>query len=95
MTGYSLFTTDLDHCYCCGKKAIMIHAVFENNGNTNGNEEKRSIADGCIIPMCWACNVKLHLDPKKQSALKVEAQLIWEHAYPNKDFIKRYGRSYL
>lgn len=95
MTGYSLFTTDLAHCYVCGKKATMIHTVFEDRQDSVNHEEFKSRADGCVIPMCWACNVKLHLDPRKQNALKVEAQLIWEHAYPNKDFIKRYGRSYL
>ena len=89
---YSLFTTDLAHCYICGKKATMIHAIYDDNQN---NQEIKSIADGCTIPMCWVCNLKLHMDPKKQNALRVEAQLIWEHAYPNKDFAKRYGRSYL
>ena len=92
MSDFSLLTQDMKHCYVCGKPVHTIHAIF--NADKYGGEGN-SIEDGLVIPLCWACNVKIHLDPRKQLALQTEAQIAFEQAWPDRNFVKRYGKDFL
>ena len=87
----SLLTDDMSRCYFCGKPKMMDHAIY----NSLKEHEKYSFADGMTIPLCWDCNVKLHLDKRISYKLHIEGQLAWEHAHPTQAFEKRYGRNFL
>jgi len=92
MKEFSLLTQDIKHCYICGKRALELHAIFVDQKN---NSEFKSKEDGLVIPLCWACNIKLLLDPRKQRSLHTEAQIAFEQAWPNRNFVKRYGKDFL
>lgn len=87
----SLLTADMDKCYYCGKPKKIIHAIY----GTNGQHERASIEDGMVIPICWECNVRLHISKHKQRQLHIEGQIAWERHYPMLVFEKRYGRTFL
>ena len=87
----SLLTTDTDHCYYCGKPRKMMHTVFA----LTEQHDRASREDGMFIPVCWDCNLKLHLSQQMQHRLYIEGQIAWERTYPMLVFEKRYGRSFL
>ena len=74
------------------------HEVFYGTAN-----RKKSIEDGMVIYLCGEhhnlSNEGIHFDKKFDLQEKRNAQLIWEKTYgkkdPRKEFIRRYGRSYL
>lgn len=97
MRRYSIITNDLEHCVECGRNNIELHEVFFGTSN-----RKISIEDGLVIPLCkefhHAGNLKgIHKNIDLNLKWKKIAQEKWQEYYKRttKDFIKRYGKSFL
>jgi 5-methylcytosine-specific restriction endonuclease McrA len=80
-------------CAICGRLGYMhIHHIFE------GSLRKRSERYGMIVKLCPYCHIGdngVHLNEKKNRALKRAAQAKFEKTHSREDFIKLFGRSYL
>ena len=95
----SIMQRDLDRCFLCGRNGcsepLEEHHVFF------GRNRKLSEADGMKVMLCaHRCHrsgrESVHKCLRTDRFLKAEAQKVWEDTYGNrKDFIARYGKSYL
>ena len=87
----SVIQANKDYCYVCGKPyATDEHHIF------GGRTRKKSDEDGMIIYLHRTCHRWLHDHPISSETFKIRAQKIWELKYGSrKDFIKRYGKSYI
>ena len=86
---YSLFTEDLTHCYMCGGKKEHLHELIFGSNRLN------SIKYGLVIPICSKCHRESHKNAKLQYIWKAKAQIMFEKAYPDLDFIKIFGKNYI
>lgn len=86
----SILTNDLKHCFVCGSTAVEIHHVI--NGTAN---RKKSDKYGLIIPLCREHHEEVHHYKWEDRGLKRFAQKRFEGEYPNLDFRKVFGKSYL
>lgn len=86
-----------DICYFCQAPRECWHHLIFGNG-------KREIADedGLVIPMCnkhhnmGQVSERIHGNVMAEKLSKMLGQAIWEKHYGDrKEFMKRYGRSYL
>ena len=90
----SVLTNDLTVCYFTQKPGVHIHHVF-GGANRNHSEE-----DGFIVPLCPELhnmsNKGVHFNRELDLALKRICQKYWEDVIgTRKEFIERYGRSWL
>lgn len=82
-------------CFFCKSPYVHKHHVFYGTAN-----RKLSDKDGMVI---WLCpmhhnmsNLGIHFDHDLDLEVKQIAQKRWEEIYgERKDFIRRYGKSYL
>ena len=91
----SILTNDLKHCYVCKTPLnIHIHHVYEGTG-------RRKLSDkyGCIIALCARhhnmSSEGVHFNRALDLKIKKEMQKRFNEVYPNLDFIKIFGKSYL
>ena len=83
---YSIFTTNLNKCYYCGKEGKMdLHEVY------GGSNRKRSIKNGLVVPLCR----KHHQNEEILNELKIETQKMYEVNHTRDEFIKLIGKSYI
>ena len=98
---YSIIVPNFKRCYVCGTdKDIHIHEVFYGSAN-----RKKSIADGCCVPLCGMhhnlSSAGVHFNKALDLRIKQQAEKIWIKTYCTseddgiEEFIKRYGRNYL
>ena len=81
---YSIFTTNLNKCYYCGKEGKMdLHEVY------GGSNRKRSIKNGLVVPLCRIC----HSNEKIIQYLRIKLQKEFEKTHSREDFIKLIGKS--
>ena len=83
-------------CYVCGT-TVNIHCHHVYYGTAN---RKLSDADGCVVYLCQYHHtgvMGVHFNKKLDNMLKRKCQLVWQDHYgkTKKDFIARYGRSYI
>ena len=73
----SILTDDLEHCILCGRDPVQFHHIF------GGPDRDKATNDDMIIPLCWDCHRKLHVEPSQQTRYRFmrEAQDRWELAY--------------
>lgn len=94
MAKQSVLVEDMDHCVECGKVRVAMHHVFYGIANRPLSDE-----DGYIIPMCHrhhnGSNEAIHFNRELDLKWKRIAQLHYERTHTRKEFIERYGRSYL
>lgn len=89
----SLFNTEEDVCYICGRHVPTArHEVIY--GSNRGNSKKY----GLWINVCPDCHQNrpgaIHKIPKEYEWLKVEAQELFEQRYHDKDFLTIFGKRY-
>lgn len=92
----SVFTDDMEHCYFTGTPYCERHHIF---GGIGGNR-KHSEEDGFIIPLAKDLHPNGAQGDGKNNELdlmlKQMAQTYYEEHYgTRKQFIERYGKSYL
>ena len=83
---YSIFTTNLNKCYYCGKEGKMdLHEVY------GGSNRTRSIKNGLVVPLCRIC----HSNEEIIQYLRIKLQKEFEKTHSKEDFIKLIGKSYI
>lgn len=95
MKRYSILMNEMNHCYVCKTTLnLHIHEVFFGTAN-----RKKSIQYGCCISLCAKhhnmSNEGVHFNRKLDLKIKEEMQKKFEEVYPDLDFIKIFGKSYL
>lgn len=82
---FSVFTTNFNKCYYCGKEGKMdLHEIY------GGSNRKRSIKNGLVIPLCRIC----HSNEEIINFLRIKLQKEYEKKHSRDDFIKLIGKSY-
>lgn len=87
-------TDDMEHCYICGRCPVQIHHVFFGRNRANSN------ADGFVVPLCPEHHTGSRNGVHGQNyalklALMRQGQTIYEKTHTRKEFMQRYGKSYL
>lgn len=83
---FSIFTTNFNKCFYCGKEGKMdIHEVY------GGSNRTRSIKNGFCIPLCRLC----HSNENIISYLRIKLQKEYEKTHTREDFIKIIGKNYI
>ncbi len=81
---YSIFTTNFNKCYYCGKEGKMdLHEIY------GGSNRKRSIENGFVVPLCRIC----HSNEKIIQYLRIKIQKEYEKKHTREEFIKMFGKS--
>lgn len=84
---------DTDYCFICGRYGTEIHHVFYGTAN-------RTLSDkhGMVVGLCYnhhRGNNGVHFNRELDLELKRMAQRRFMELYPDKDFMKIFGKSYL
>ena len=83
---FSIFTTNFNKCFYCGKEGKMdIHEVY------GGSNRTRSIKNGLCIPLCRLC----HSNENIINHLRIKLQKEYEKTHTREEFIKLIGKSYI
>ena len=96
MERYSILHNLKDRtCLVCGtNQNIHIHEVFYGSAN-----RKKSIQYGCCVCLCAKhhnmSNEGVHFNKKLDNELKQLMQKRFKEVYPDKNFLKIFGRNYL
>ena len=79
-------------CYLCGQYAQTWHHCIHGTAN-----RKLADKDGLTVRLCHMCHMNLHDHGSFDRELQRIAQARWMeyNSKSEKDFIKRYGKSYL
>ena len=93
----SIVTEYTGVCFYCGQPAECQHHLIFGRGLRKLADE-----DGLIIPSCnkhhnmGKIDERVHENPMAEKLSKMLGQVIWEkHHGTRKEFMKRYGQSYL
>lgn len=86
---FSILTTDLDHCYICGRKKDNIHEVYE------GAKRIQSIKYGCVIPLCYVHHLQIHNNRTMALFYKKLMQAKFIEVYSDLNFIDIFKINYL
>jgi len=80
-----------DRCYVCGGLAHHKHHAIHGTS-------KRKLAEKwkLYIPLCHLCHTAVHdsKDRRLDNALKADAEICFEVAYPSEDFYSIFGKHY-
>lgn len=81
-------------CYLCGSSRwLELHHVF---GGPNRN---KSTMYGLVVYLCHWCHneppLGVHHNKERMTYLRQIGQQAFMKHYPNKDFLKEFGRNYL
>lgn len=88
----SKFTTDLEHCFVCGRPYPQIHHMM------NGANKKKAEKYGLILPLCANHHTGakgVHSKPEKMLACRQMAQRKFEEEHSRDEWIEEMGKSYL
>ena len=88
----SKFTSDLNHCYVCGRPYPNLHHMM------NGANKKKAEQYGLILPLCINHHTGaegVHTKPEKMLACRQMAQRKFEEEHTRKEWIEQFGKSYL
>lgn len=87
------YPEDLYKCVVCGAPAAHMHHVFM------GSSRKNAEQDNYIIPLYYRHHMDskdgIHFNKQLREEWQQIAQEHYERTHTRKEFIKRYGRSYL
>lgn len=92
---FSIIVDRLDRCLICKTYLdIHKHEIFFGTAN-----RKLSIKYGLVVPLCGRhhnmSNEGVHFNRKLDLKLKQQGQKAFEYHYPDLDFIKIFGKSFL
>lgn len=95
MKRYSILQKEMNECWFCGaKNNLHIHECFFGTG-----KRALSIKYGCCVSLCAThhnlSNTSVHNNREMDLNLKRVMQKKFMEVYPNLDFIKIFGKSYL
>ena len=83
---FSIFTTNFNKCFYCGKEGKMdIHEVY------GGSNRTRSIKNGLVVPLCRICHSNEYIINK----LRIQIQKEYEKTRTRDEFIEMIGKSYI
>lgn len=88
----SKFTTDLEHCFVCGRPYPQIHHMM------NGANKKKAEKYGLILPLCLNHHTGaegVHSKPEKMLACRQMAQRKFEEEHTREEWLSEFGKSYL
>ena len=90
---FSILQKEMNKCYVCGTtKDLHIHEVMF------GVNRKNSIKYGCCVSLCAKhhnmSNEGVHFNRALDLELKKEMQKRFEEVYPDKNFLKIFGKNY-
>ena len=86
----SVFTTDLEHCYLCGRKKDDLHEIYAGRNRLN------SIKYAFVLPLCRKCHSSKQNNKVFNDFWHKQGQLYWEENIGSRDeFIKVFKRNYL
>ena len=85
---FSILTDDLDHCIICKKPRENLHEVYF------GKNRQLSMKYGCVLPLCYTCHISIHNKSALDLIYKIKMQNAFEKTYPEKNFIKIFGKNY-
>jgi len=86
---FSIITSDMDHCYICGRDRHHLHEVF------HGPSRQVSKDWGMVVPLCWRCHNRIHNSQGEDEELKKTAQRIFEGEYGHDQFMAVFHKNYL
>ena len=87
---YSLFTSNLNMCYLCGRKKDDLHEIF------GGRNRRNSMKYGFILPLCRECHSLNQNNPFFNDYWHKQGQTYWEEYMGSREeFIKVFRRNYL
>ena len=95
MKRYSILQKEMNECWFCGaRRNLNIHECFFGTG-----KRALSIKYGCCVSLCAThhnlSNTSVHHNREMDLNLKREMQKKFQEIYPELDFIKIFGKSYL
>lgn len=95
MKRFSILQNEMNKCWVCGTtNNLHIHEVFYGTAN-----RQKSIKYGCCVSLCGKhhnlSNEGVHFDRALDLELKKVMQKKFIQVYPDLDFIKVFGKSYL
>lgn len=86
----SVFTSDLEHCYLCGKNKNDLHEIF------GGRNRLNSIKYNFVLPLCRECHSLNQSNPFFNDYWHRQSQLYWEENIGSREeFIEVFRRNYL
>lgn len=89
----SIIQEDTNYCFFCGRYGTEIHHCIYGNAN-------RRLSDkyGLVVGLCYEHhrgNKGVHFNRELDLELKKVAQRVFEHTYPEEQFLAVFGRNYL
>jgi hypothetical protein len=95
MKRYSILQKEMNECWFCGaKNNLHIHEAFFGTG-----KRALSIKYGCCVSLCAThhnlSNMSVHNNREMDLNLKKIMERKFKEIYPELDFIKIFGKSYL
>lgn len=81
-------------CYLCGSvRWLELHHIF------NASYRNKSTKYGLVVYLCHHCHneppLGVHHNKERNTYLKQIGQQAFIKHYPNKDFLKEFGKNYL
>ena len=81
-------------CYLCGSvRWLEVHHIF------NASNRNNSTKYGLVVYLCHQCHneppLGVHFNKERMRYLQQIGQKAFIKKYPNKDFVKIFGRNYL
>ena len=95
MKRFSILQKEMNKCYVCGtSQNLHIHEVY-----FGWSRRQISIKYGCCVALCARhhnmSSEGVHFNRALDLKIKKEMQKRFNEVYPNLDFIKIFGKSYL
>lgn len=95
MKRYSILQKEMNECWYCGaRNNLHIHEVFFGTG-----KRALSIKYGCCVSLCAThhnlSNMSVHSNREMDLNLKKIMERKFKEIYPELNFIKVFGKSYL
>ena len=86
---FSLFSTDINHCYLChSTHQLTWHEIFRGRNRSN------SMKYGLCLRMCLSCHERLQDNKEFNEYWHKKGQALFENAYPDLDFVKVFRKNY-
>lgn len=86
----SVFTSDLEHCYLCGKNKNDLHEIFGGRNRIN------SIKYNFVLPLCRECHSLNQNNLFFNDYWHKQGQIYWEENIgAREEFIEVFRRNYL
>lgn len=85
----SIITKQRDICFRCGARSEEVHHVIHGTANRQNSEKY-----GLKVPLCRKCHETVHSDIREDNILKGIGQTVFEHRYPELNFIEIFGKNY-